>query len=81
MARWHLPSVLPGVILTFLGIVDATLKQEHSAFCRALLLPAVAVVVAASALGSRLGRRGRGSRLMRPHPLRPWAHDVPVGAL
>ena len=71
MARWHLPSVLPGVILTFLGIVDATLKQEHSAFCRALLLPAVAVVVAASALGSRLGRRGRGSRLMRPHTLTP----------
>ena len=31
MARWHLPSVLPGVMLTFLGIVDATCKQEHSA--------------------------------------------------
>ena len=29
--------------------MDATLKQEHSAFCRALLLPAVAVVVAAVA--------------------------------
>ena len=31
VARWHLPGILPGVILTFLGIVDATLKQEHSA--------------------------------------------------
>ena len=71
VARWHLPSVLPGVILTSLGIVDATRKQDLSAFCRAHLLPAVAIVVAASALGSRLGRRGRGSRLMRLCPLTP----------
>jgi hypothetical protein len=31
VAKWHLPSVLPGVMLASLGIVDATRKQEHSA--------------------------------------------------
>ena len=31
MARWHLLGVFPGVMLTFLVIVDATLKQVHIA--------------------------------------------------
>ena len=31
VARWHLPSVPPGVILTFLVIVDATRKQVQIA--------------------------------------------------
>ena len=56
--------------MAFLGIVDAAIKQEHSAFCRALLLPAVAVVVAASALGSRLGSRdGESAGIAAPLPV------------
>ena len=47
--------------INLLVILDATLKQDRSAFCRALLLPAVAVVVAG--LGARFlaGMPGRGT--------------------
>ena len=50
--------------------MDATRKQEHSAFCRALLLPAVAVEVTALALGSRLGSRdGESAGIAAPLPI------------
>ena len=50
--------------------MDATREQEHSAFCRALLLPAVAVEVAASALGSRMGSRdGESAGIAAPLPV------------
>ena len=61
---------LTGQNVRVFGIADATRKQEHSAFYRALLLPAVAVGVAASALGSRLGSRdGESAGIAAPLPV------------